>query len=85
MKKKWMRLLTTLLLTMLWQSVAVAQTKIAVITDTHVMAPDLLVNDGTAWQNKLASDRKLLDYSQTVLIIWWKSLSLGPTSPTCCC
>lgn len=66
MKKKWMRLLTTLLLTTLWQSVAVAQTKIAVITDTHVMAPDLLVNDGTAWQNKLASDRKLLDYSQRI-------------------
>ena len=66
MKKKWMRLLTTLLLTMLWQSAAVAQTKIAVLTDTHVMAPDLLVNDGTAWQNKLSSDRKLLDYSQRI-------------------
>ena len=66
MKKKWMRLMTILLLTTLWQSVAVAQTKIAVITDTHVMAPDLLVNDGTAWQNKLASDRKLLDYSQRI-------------------
>ena len=66
MKKKWMRLLTTLLLTTLWQSAAVAQTKIAVITDTHVMAPDLLVNDGTAWQNKLSSDRKLLDYSQRI-------------------
>lgn len=81
MKKKWMRLLTTLLLTMLWQSVAVAQTKIAVITDTHVMAPDLLVNDGTAWQNKLASDRKLLDYSQTVFDYLVEKFKSGADKP----
>ena len=43
-----------------------AQTKIAVLTDTHVMSPELLVNDGTAWRNHLASDRKLLDYSQEI-------------------
>lgn len=41
--------------------------KIAVITDTHVMAPELLINDGTAWQNYLASDRKLVDYSRPLL------------------
>lgn len=41
--------------------------KIAVITDTHVMAPELLVNDGAAWQNYLASDRKLIDYSRPLL------------------
>lgn len=41
--------------------------KIAVITDTHVMAPELLINDGTAWQNYLASDRKLIDYSRPLL------------------
>lgn len=81
MKKKWMRLLTTLLLTTLWQSVAVAQTKIAVITDTHVMAPDLLVNDGTAWQNKLASDRKLLDYSQTVFDYLVEKFKSGADKP----
>ena len=41
--------------------------KIAVITDTHVMAPELLINDGTAWQKYLASDRKLIDYSRPLL------------------
>lgn len=81
MKKKWMRLLTTLLLTTLWQSAAVAQTKIVVITDTHVMAPDLLVNDGTAWQNKLASDRKLLDYSQTVFDYLVEKFKSGADKP----
>ena len=40
-----------------------AQTKIVVMTDTHVMSPELLVNDGTAWRNYIASDRKLIDYS----------------------
>lgn len=43
---------------------AQAQTRIAVLTDTHVMAPELLKSDGTAWQSYLASDRKLVDYSQ---------------------
>ena len=43
-----------------------AQTKIAVLSDIHVMSPELIVNDGTAWQKFLASDRKLLDYSQEV-------------------
>ena len=66
MKKKWMRLMTILLLTTLWQSAAVAQTKIAVLTDTHVIAPELYESDSQAWQNKLASDRKLLDYSQRI-------------------
>ena len=40
-----------------------AQTKMVVLTDTHVMAPELLVSDGTAWQTVLANDRKLVDYS----------------------
>ena len=47
-------------------TLAQAQTKIAVISDTHVMSPELIINDGTAWQNFLKSDRKLLDYSQEV-------------------
>ena len=47
-------------------TLAQAQTKIAVISDTHVMSPELIINDGTAWQNFLKSDRKLLDYSQGV-------------------
>ena len=58
--------MTILLLTTLWQSAAVAQTKIAVLTDTHVIAPELYESDSQAWQNKLASDRKLLDYSQRI-------------------
>lgn len=41
-----------------------AQTKIVVLTDTHVMAPELLIKDGSAWQQYLAGDRKLVDYSQ---------------------
>lgn len=43
-----------------------AQTNIVVLSDTHVMGPGLVVSDGTAWQNELANDRKLLDYSQEV-------------------
>ncbi|MBR1502621.1 MAG: metallophosphoesterase [Prevotella sp.] len=43
-----------------------AQTRIVVLSDTHVMGPGLIVNDGPAWQNELAGDRKLLDYSQEV-------------------
>ncbi|MBR5062389.1 MAG: metallophosphoesterase [Prevotella sp.] len=43
-----------------------AQTKIAVMSDIHVMAPELVVNDGTAWQNALGGERKLLDYSAEI-------------------
>ena len=42
----------------------VAQTKIVVLSDLHLTAPSLLVNDGPAWRNLLAVDRKLLDFSQ---------------------
>ena len=41
-----------------------AQTKIVVLSDIHLTAPTLLVSDGAAWQNLLATDRKLLDFSQ---------------------
>ena len=37
-------------------SVTLAQTKIIVMTDTHVMAPELLINDGPAWQNNVDND-----------------------------
>ena len=48
-----------------WQQAdAVAQVKMAVLSDTHVMAPQLLVSDGTAWQQFLASDRKMVDRSR---------------------
>ncbi len=44
----------------------VSQTKIAVLSDIHVMNPELVVNDGTAWQNALGGERKLLDYSAEI-------------------
>ena len=34
---------------------------IVVLADPHVMAPDLLVNEGKAWNNYLAGQRKLVD------------------------
>lgn len=40
-----------------------AQTRIAVLSDTHVMNPQLVKNNGTAWEKALAKERKLLDYS----------------------
>ena len=36
---------------------------IYVLSDPHVMAPELLESDGAAWQSFLNSDRKLVDYS----------------------
>jgi len=45
----------------------VAQTKMVVLSDLHLTAPALLVNDGPAWRNLLAADRKLLDFSQPLL------------------
>lgn len=59
-----MKLRSLLLCGLMAPMMAVAQTRIAVLTDTHVMAPELLKSDGTAWQSYLASDRKLVDYSQ---------------------
>lgn len=66
MKRKMRKLMTALLLTLVGQLGAVAQTKIAVITDTHVLAPELLINKGTAWEDEVNNDRKLIDYSQEV-------------------
>ena len=67
--------MTALLLTLVGQLGAVAQTKIAVITDTHVLAPELLINKGTAWEDEVNNDRRFST-------IWWISSRL--TSPTCC-
>lgn len=41
--------------------------KICVIADIHYFDPDLLINDGTAFQTYLASDRKLLKESEAIL------------------
>ena len=41
--------------------------KIAVISDLHVMAPELLVNEGSAIEEYLARDRKMLRESSEIL------------------
>lgn len=41
--------------------------KIAILSDLHYMAPDLLVNDGDAFQAYLNQDPKLLMYSKDLL------------------
>lgn len=46
---------------------SVAAQKICVIADIHYFDPDLLINDGTAFQTYLASDRKLLQESEAIL------------------
>lgn len=38
--------------------------RIVVISDTHVMAPELLVSEGEAWTNYISGHPKMLDYSQ---------------------
>lgn len=43
--------------------ISAEDTKIVVVSDPHVMAPDLK-KEGTAWTNYLAGQRKLVDYSQ---------------------
>ena len=40
--------------------------KIVVLSDPHVMAPELLVNEGTAWMTYLSGQRKMEDYSQSL-------------------
>lgn len=42
------------------------QIKAVVLSDTHVMASELLVNDGDAWQGYLAADRKMVDNSKAL-------------------
>ena len=41
--------------------------KIAVISDLHVMAPELLVKDGNAFEQYLSRDRKMLRESVEIL------------------
>lgn len=44
-----------------------AQTKITVLSDTHVMGPGLVVKDGPAWQQVVATDRKMHEYSCRIM------------------
>ena len=43
---------------------AINNQKMVVLSDPHVMAPELLVSEGTAWKTYLNGQRKLVDYSQ---------------------
>ncbi len=43
---------------------AINNQKMVVLSDPHVMAPGLLVSEGTAWTTYLSGQRKLVDYSQ---------------------
>lgn len=58
-----MKIILQLLLLLFATSIS-AQTKIVVLSDTHVMAPELLVSEGPAWQQFLAADRKMVDHSK---------------------
>ena len=41
--------------------------KMAIISDLHVMAPELLVNEGAAFERYLNQDRKMLRESLEIL------------------
>lgn len=45
---------------------ALAQIRVAVVSDIHVMGPGLVVNDGKAWQTALDNDRKMIDKSREI-------------------
>lgn len=57
------RLLSMTLGLLMSMTQVIAETKITVLSDIHVMAPELIVNNGSAWQNYLAGKRTMLDYS----------------------
>ena len=42
------------------------KTKIVVLSDPHVMAPELLVSNGYAWTKYMNGQRKMVDYSQVL-------------------
>ena len=44
-----------------------AKLRMCVLSDTHLMAPELLKQDGKAFQNYLVNDRKLLKESPELL------------------
>lgn len=60
-----MRKAVVILWLMLAQTI-IAQTRIVVLSDLHLTAPTLLVNNGQAWKDLLDNDRKLLDFSQAL-------------------
>jgi 3',5'-cyclic AMP phosphodiesterase CpdA len=48
------------------KTLVVADKKIVVLSDPHVMAPKLLVSEGEAWTNYLSSQRKMVDCSKSL-------------------
>ena len=57
------RSIWTLLIILGCSSAAAKDITIYVATDLHVMGPELLVNEGSAWDNYISSSHKLEDYS----------------------
>lgn len=47
-------------------SAALSQKTMVVLSDIHVMGPGILVSEGEAWNNYLASERKMVDYSRQI-------------------
>ena len=43
-----------------------AKVRIMLISDPHVMGPGLLINKGSAWDEAVNYDRKLIDYSRAI-------------------
>ena len=58
--------ISIVIIALLIAQTTLAQIRIAVVTDVHVMGPGLVVNDGKAWQTALNSDRKMLDKSREI-------------------
>ena len=59
-----MRYLLNLLVLIVFAVAGYGQTKMVVLSDTHVMAPELLISNGEAWQRFLNNDRKMEDCSR---------------------
>ena len=75
-----MRKLHVVILCLLMTQAIVAQTKIVVLSDLHLMAPTLLVKDGPAWRDLLADSRTLLDFSQPLCLTSVSPCSTRPLS-----
>lgn len=58
------RLLFTLLMSLpLMMKASNGGQKLVVLSDPHVMAPELLISEGKAWTSYLKGQRKMIDYS----------------------
>ena len=62
----WNRILSLVFILHFSLLTTLAQTKIMVISDPHVMGPGLLISEGEAWYNAIKFDRKLNEYSRMI-------------------